>query len=92
MEQRSGLKLMESILGVRQALNPVAMYASIVRREMIVIVGVPNEDSLFEALHSTWTAAKTYPTVTPIVTMDEFPGLMQRAGLGPHNRDELASS
>ena len=74
---------MESVLGSWQALNPIGMYASMTRRELTVIVEAPNEDSLFEALHATWTAAKTYPTVTPVVTMDEFPGMMQRAGLGP---------
>ena len=38
---------------------------------------------MFEALHATWVGASTYPEVWPVATMDEFPGLLQRVGLGP---------
>jgi len=51
---------------------------------LTVIVDVPNEDALFEALHAIWVEARTYPTVTPVVRMEDFPGMLARVGLGPN--------
>lgn len=74
---------MQKVLGAWQALNPIGMYVSLTRRAITIIVDVPNEDAMFEALHATWVGASTYPEVWPVATMDEFPDLLQRVGLGP---------
>jgi hypothetical protein len=37
---------------------------------------------MFEALHKIWVMAKSYPAVTPVVSGEEFPALLQRAGVG----------
>jgi hypothetical protein len=36
---------------------------------------------MFEALHNTWVVTKSYPEVWPVVDGQEFPSLLQRAGL-----------
>ena len=74
---------MQSVLGAWQALNPISMYFSLTRRALTVIVDVPNEDAMFEALHATWVGTSSYPEVWPVAGMDEFPALLQRVGLGP---------
>ena len=74
---------MQKVLGAWQALNPIGMYVSLTRRAITIIVDLPNEDAMFEALHATWVGASTYPEVWPVATMDEFPGLLRRVGLGP---------
>ena len=74
---------MQSMLGSWQALNPIGMYFSLTRRALTVVVDVPNEDAIFEALHATWVATSSYPDVWPVADMEEFPQLLQRLGLGP---------
>jgi hypothetical protein len=69
---------------IPRAHQEVAMYASMTHRELTIIVDIPNEDALFEALYATWVGARTYPTVTPVVTMHDFPGMLARVGLGPN--------
>ena len=66
-----------------QRLNPVGMYFATTRRSMTIIVDVPNEEALFEALHATWVATNSYPDIWPVVGADEFPSLVQRLGLAP---------
>jgi hypothetical protein len=68
-------------VGKWQALNPIGMYFSITRRAVTIIVDVPNEDAMWEALHSTWVLTKSYPTVWPVVDAEEFPKQLQRAGV-----------
>jgi len=72
----------QAVVGKWQALNPIGMYFSITRRSVTVIVDVPNEDAMFEALHTTWVIAESYPDVRPVADASEFPQLLQRAGVG----------
>lgn len=74
---------LQEVIGKWQALNPIGLYFSLTRRAITVIVDVPNEDAMFEALHATWVFAKTYPDVWPVASMEEFPRLLQRAGIVP---------
>lgn len=66
-----------------QALNPVGMYFGLTRRATTIIVDVPNEDVMLEALHDTWVLTKSYPTVWPVGDASEFPAIMQRIALVP---------
>jgi hypothetical protein len=50
---------------------------------MSIILDLPNEDAMFEALHDSWILFKTYPRVSPIVDGQEFPALLKRAGVMP---------
>ncbi len=70
-------------VGKWQALNPIGMYFSLTRRAVTIIVDVPNEDAMFEAVHSTWCLAKSYPAVWPVADAEEFPNLLQRVGVLP---------
>ena len=74
---------MQSVLGGWQALNPIGMYAALTRRALTIVVDVPNEDAMFEALHATWVGTGSYPEVWPVASMEEFPDLLRRVGLGP---------
>ena len=74
---------MQNVLGAWHALNPIGMYFSLTRRAVTIIVDLPNEDAMFEALHATWVGTSSYPEVWPVATMDEFPSLLERVGLGP---------
>ena len=71
----------QEILGKWQALNPLAMYFSIDRRAVTIVVDIPNEDSMFEALHASWVFFRAYPRVSPVVDGQEFPQLLYRAGI-----------
>jgi hypothetical protein len=68
-------------LGKWQAQNPIAIYFHQDRRAVKIILEAPNEDSFFEALHATWVLTRSYPIVSPVVTADEFPAIMQRLGM-----------
>ena len=57
------------------------MYFSLVRRSITVIVDVPNEDTMFEALHATWVLAQDYPEVQAVADVSEFPALLHRVGI-----------
>ena len=70
-------KLQEWI-GSWQALKPIGMYFGLTRRAITIILDVPNEDAIFEALHSTWVLTKSYPEVWPVADASEFPALMKR--------------
>jgi hypothetical protein len=59
------------------------MDREVTRRAVTVIVDVPNEDAMFEAIHSTWVLTKSYPDIWPVGDATEFPALMQRVGLVP---------
>ncbi len=72
----------QEMVGKWQALNPIGMYFSVARRAVTIIVDVPNEDAMFEAIHNTWLVAKDYPDVSPVVGADEFPALLARVGVG----------
>jgi hypothetical protein len=65
-----------------QALNPIGMFFSLTRRAVTIIVDVPNEDAMFEALHASWVLAKDYPEVWPVASVEEFPTILQRTGVG----------
>jgi hypothetical protein len=69
-------------IGKWQALNPIGMYFSLTRRAVTIIVDVPNENAMFEAVHATWVLTKDYPEVWPVAGADEFPALLQRVGIG----------
>ena len=69
-------------VGMWQALNPIGMYFAMTRRATTIIVDVPNEDALLEALHATWDLTRSYPDVWPVADVDEFGELAQRVGLG----------
>jgi hypothetical protein len=72
----------QEIVGKWQELNPIGFYAYATRRAMTVILDLPNEDSMFEALHATWVVTNNYPEVSPVVDAEEFPKLLQRVGIG----------
>ncbi len=72
----------QEVVGKWQALNPIGMYFHTTRRAVTIIVDVPNEDAMFEALHRTWQIMSTYPEVSPVVDGQEFPQLLKRAGIG----------
>ena len=71
------------VMGKWQALNPIGMYFCLTRRAMTIVVDVPNEDAMFEALHTTWVVIKSYPDVWPVVDAQEFPGILRRVGVTP---------
>lgn len=71
----------QEMVGKWQALNPIGMYFCTTRRAMTMIVDVPNEDALFEALHATWVLTRSYPDVAPVVSGEEFPAMLKRAGV-----------
>ena len=83
VEVEANPEKIQELIGKWQALNPIGMYFNLTRRAMAIIVDVPNEDAFFEALHATWVITRDYPDVSPVATVDEFPALMQRAGLVP---------
>jgi hypothetical protein len=72
----------QTIIGKWQALNPIGMYFSMTRRCVTIVVDVPNEDAMFEALHATWVATESYPEVWPVADAAEFPQILRRAGIG----------
>lgn len=65
-----------------QALKPIGFYFSLTRRAITIIVDAPSEDAFFEPLHALWVLAKDYPLVWPVASVEEFPQIMQRAGIG----------
>jgi len=71
----------QELIGKWQALNPIGMYFSLTRRTMTIIVDAPNEDAFFEPLHAMWVLTKDYPDVYPVASVDEFPQILQRAGI-----------
>ena len=73
----------QELIGKWQALNPIGMYFCTTRRAITIIVDVPNEDAMFEALHASRVLMKEYPEVSPVVDLNEFPRLLQRAGVTP---------
>ena len=73
----------QEMIGKWQALNPIGFYFALTRRAITVIVDVPNEDAIFEALHNMWVLTKDYPDVTPVADVDEFPAILQRIGVTP---------
>ena len=81
-QQPDGPAKLQEGIGAWQALNPIGMYFSITRRAVTIIVGLPNEDGMFEALYSTWQLTKNYPSVTPVVGAEELGAIMGRIGLG----------
>jgi hypothetical protein len=83
VEIEADVEAMQVMLGAWQALNPIGMYFSMTRRAATIIVDLPNEDSMFEALHTTWVVTQSYPEVWPVADASEFPAMLQRAGVGP---------
>jgi hypothetical protein len=73
---------LRGLIGKWQALKPIAMYFSLTRRSITIIVDVPNEDAMFDALHATWVLANDYPDVSPVVDVGEFPAVLQRVTAG----------
>jgi hypothetical protein len=71
---------MQEWVGKWQELNPIGIYFAATRRAMTIILDVPNEDALFEVLHTGWVLTNSYPEVWPVVGADEFPALAQRMG------------
>ena len=66
-----------------QVLKPIGMYFSLTRRAATIILDIPNEDAMFEVLHSTWVLTKSYPKVWPVADASEFPAMMQRIRPAP---------
>src|SRR3989304_7280390 len=70
----SGLELeweagkIQSWIATWQALNPIGMYFSLTRRAVTIIVDVPNEDAMFEAIHASWVLPADYPEGGPVAT------------------------
>ena len=83
IEIEANMEQMQSVIGAWQALNPIGMYASLTRRAITIIVDVPNEDAMFEALHATWVGTRSYPDVWPVADIEDFPKLLRRVGVGP---------
>ncbi len=71
----------QEVVGRWQALNPIGMYFSMTQRAITIIVDVPNEDAFFEAPHATWVLTKSYPDVQLVADAEEFPTMLQRAGV-----------
>jgi hypothetical protein len=70
-------------VGKWQALNPIGMYFGFTRRAVTIILDVPNEDAMFDAIYSTWVFTKSYPEIWPVKDAAEFPAMMKRIGLVP---------
>ena len=70
-------------MGKWQDLNLIGMYFGLTRRAVTIIIDVPNEDTMFEVVHSTWALTKSYPDIWPVGDAAEFPELMKRIGLLP---------
>jgi hypothetical protein len=68
----------EELVGKWKALNPIGIYFSLTRRAITILIEAPNEDALFEALHATWVITNSYPDVSPVVDVDEFPAVLER--------------
>lgn len=83
IESEAHPETIQEVMGKWEALNPIEMYFCLTRRAVTIIVDVPNEDAMFEALFRTWVATKSYPDVWPVVGAAEFPSLLQRAGVTP---------
>ncbi len=81
MEVDAQPEKMQEAIGKLQALKPIGLYFHTTRRGFTAVVDVPNEDALFEALHSVWVLTKSYPSVSPVVSAEEFPQLLQRVGI-----------
>tara|TARA_B110000014_G_C19526101_1_gene282591 strand:- start:51 stop:356 length:306 start_codon:yes stop_codon:yes gene_type:complete len=71
----------QEFIGKWQALNPVGMYFALTRRAVTVIVDVPNEDSMFEAIHHTWLVTRNYPEIWPVADLEGFGAIMHRLGM-----------
>jgi hypothetical protein len=71
----------QEFVGKWQALNPIGMYFNLTRRAVTIIVEAPSEDAFFEQLHATWDFTKDYPDVAPVASVEEFPAILQRAGI-----------
>ncbi len=82
LEVEAQPEALQEWIGKWQALKPLGMYFSMTRRAITIVVDVPNEDAMFEALHATWVITKDYPEVWPVADVGEFPALMQRTGMG----------
>lgn len=78
--EREPQKIQEWV-GKWQALNPIGIYFSLARRSVTIILEAPNEEAFFPALHASWLLAKDYPDVMPVVSVEEFPALLQRVGV-----------
>ena len=81
VETLVGAERIEQWIGKWQALNPISFYFSLTRRSATIIVDVPDEDAMFEALYDTWMLSNSYPSVTPVLGVEEFGSMMQRIGL-----------
>jgi hypothetical protein len=83
LEVEAQPKKLEEWIGKWQALSLIGMYFCLTRRAVTIILDVPDEDAMFEAIHSTWILAKSYPDIWPIADASEFPALMQRIRPAP---------
>jgi hypothetical protein len=81
-EAEKNPKALQELIGKWQVHKPIGMYFSLTRRSVTIIVEAPNEDAFFEAMHETWVVMGTYPDVNPVVSVEEFPKILQRAGMG----------
>jgi hypothetical protein len=73
---------LQELIATWQGLKPLGMYFALTRRAITIIVEAPNEDAFFEPLHALWRATETYPEVWPVAGIEEFPGILQRVGIG----------
>jgi hypothetical protein len=81
MELEAAPDKLQELLGGWQARKPIGMYFGLTRRTVTVILDVPNEDAMFEAIHRTWVLIKSYPDIWPVGDAAEYPALMKRVGL-----------
>jgi hypothetical protein len=82
LEVEANPEKIQEWMGKWQALNPIGFYFGLTRRAYTIILDVPSEDAMFEAVYSTWAFAKSYPDILPVAEATEFPTLMKRVGLG----------
>lgn len=75
-------KVIQDLIGRWQTHKPVGMYFSLTRRSVTIILEAASEDTFFEALHATWRITHSYPVVHPVASVEEFPALLKRAGIG----------
>jgi hypothetical protein len=83
LEMETQPEKIQEWVGKWQAFNPIGMYFGLTRRAVTIIIDVPNEDAMFEVVHSTWVLTKSYPDIWPVGDAVEFPEIMKRVGLMP---------
>lgn len=87
LDAETGLELesqpedIQEIINKWQELDPIGMYFSLTDRTLTIIVEAESEKDFFEQLHMMWRLTLDYPVVWPVVSVEEFPEILKRAGI-----------